>query len=265
MQREPALAAGFLRTKEKTLSTALGNARAGLAPRRWRVGMESAERLPALVDYFRRLGLAPDAVGPLAFELETDMLEGELEACVSNWVNANHEPVLLAPVEHEPAAPEATPAAAQTDLLSPSLLPPPRLGELLVRKGFITDEQLAGALEESRVSRELLGVVLLRKGVIFEEELARTLSQQLSIPYISIMRCGVNQHVARLLPYDVGLAAAAVPVRGEGDAVQVAFADPTDPAALAAVRERIPNIVVAVAELSDIRSALRSVSKPFHS
>jgi hypothetical protein len=228
--------------------------------------MENAERLPALVDYFRRLGLAPAAVGPLACELETDMLEGELEACVANWVNANHEPVLLAPVEPEPAKPEVAPsAAAQPDLLSPSLLPPPRLGELLVRKGFITDEQLAAALEESRVSRELLGVVLLRKGLIFEEELARTLSQQLSIPYISIMRCGVNHHVARLLPYDVGLRAAAVPVRGEGDAVQVAFADPTDPAALAAVRERIPNIVVAVAELSDIRSALRSVSKPFRS
>jgi len=223
--------------------------------------VEDASRLPALADYFRRLGLAPAALGALAFELETEVAETELEAFVSNWVGANHVPVQLQPVELEPAKPVVPPAADRPDLFSSRLLPPPRLGELLVRKGFISEEQLSAALEEARVSRELLGVVLLRKGLIFEEELARTLSQQLSIPYISIMRCGVNQHVARLLPYDVGVQAAAVPVRGEGDAVQVAFADPTDPAALAAVRERIPNIVVAVAELSDIRSALRSVSK----
>jgi hypothetical protein len=108
---------------------------------------------------------------------------------------------------------------------------------------------------------ELLGIVLLREQMIFEDELARTLSQQLSIPYIGIMQIGVNPHVARLLPADVGEAAAAIPVRASEQSVQVVFADPTDPQAYAAVCEHLPHIDVAVAELSDIRLAWRTIAQ----
>jgi hypothetical protein len=97
--------------------------------------------------------------------------------------------------------------------------------------------------------------------MIFEDELARTLSEQLSIPYLSIMRIGVEPYAARLLPPEVGQAAAAIPVRTSGATVHVAFADPTDPAAISAVRAHLPNIEIAVAELSDIRSAWREVAR----
>jgi hypothetical protein len=43
--------------------------------------------------------------------------------------------------------------------------------------------------------------------------------------------------------------------------VQVVFADPTDPQAYAAVREHLPHIDVAVAELSDIRLAWRTIAQ----
>jgi hypothetical protein len=75
------------------------------------------------------------------------------------------------------------------------------------------------------------------------------------------MRVGVNPAVARLLPPDVGGAAAAIPVREIGSTVQVAFADPTDPRALAAVGLHLPSIQPAVAELSDIRLAWRGVTE----
>jgi type IV pilus assembly protein PilB len=138
---------------------------------------------------------------------------------------------------------------------------PPRLGELLISKGYITEEQLAGALGEARSTNDLLGIVLLREELIFEDELARTLSEQLAIPYISVMRVGVNVHVARMLPSAVGKAAAAIPVREIGSTVQVAFADPTDPQALEAISRYLPKIEIAlaVAELSDIRLAWRGV------
>ena len=229
---------------------------------RWRVSVEDAALLVPLRDYFRRLGLAPEAGGELSFDLETELGGDELERFVSSWTVAN-APVQLRRAEPPPVAgappPAPVAAAPPPGALQPMLLPPPRIGELLVRKGFLTEAQLAAALAEARDTKQLLGVVLLRKQLIFEDELARTLSQQLSIPYIRIMSLGVNQYIARLLPYEVGMKAAAIPVRGEADVVQVAFADPTDPDALAAVREHLPKISVAVAELSDIKAALRSV------
>jgi len=217
--------------------------------RRWLVTVDRTDALSVLRDYLRRLGLAPEPRGPLVLEVEPEDDGKELEESIASWVRVNRIPVQVAPVLPErPSQPS-----------SGTLLPPPRIGELLVRKGFISTEQLEWALGEAKRTNELLGVVLLRNQLIFEDELARTLSQQLSIPYVSIMRCGVDRHVARLVPYEVLMQSAAIPVRSDGGTVQVAFADPTDPAALAAVRSHLSHIVVAVAELSDVRTALRSV------
>jgi hypothetical protein len=145
-----------------------------------------------------------------------------------------------------------TPAAAQDR---------PRLGELLIRKGFITETQLRWALDEARRTKQLLGVVLLRERMIFEDELARTLSQQLSLPYINIRQVGVDAAAARLLPAEVGAAAAAIPIRVCTDGVQVGFGDPTDDQALEAVAEHLPRISIAVAEVSEIRAAWQSLPR----
>ena len=224
---------------------------AAATTRTWRVTPDRADAVPTLCDYLRRLGVSAEVRGPGAVDFETDEPDHEIDEWVAAWVGANRIVVQLDRVE----------------LPSPLLLPVPpnpevpRLGELLVRKGFITEEQLAWALGEARATNELLGIVLLREQMIFEDELARTLSQQLSIPYIGIMQIGVNPHVARLLPADVGDAAVAIPVRASEQSVQVVFADPTDPQALAAVREHLPRIDVAVAELSDIRLAWRTIAQ----
>jgi type IV pilus assembly protein PilB len=99
--------------------------------------------------------------------------------------------------------------------------------------------------------------VLLKRQLIFEDELARTLSEQLSIPYISVMRVGVDASVLNLMPAKEGHRVAAIPVREDGGEIQVAFADPTDREALEVVQRHIEHLRPAVSELSDIRMAWR--------
>jgi len=220
------------------------------ATQSWRIQVpDRADLVFSLRDYFRRLGLSAEVESPTRIELRADEPAGEIEEYLSAWARVNGTPLHV-----ERARDESQP------LLPPPVPAQPRLGELLVGKGYITEEQLRGALFESRATNDLLGVVLLREKLIFEEELARTLSQQLSIPYISIMRVGINSSVTRLLPAAVGAAAAAIPVRPIAEKVQVAFADPTDPRARAAVARYLPRIDVAVAELSDIRLAWRGLT-----
>lgn len=217
--------------------------------RRWRIELsDRADLVFALRDYFRQLGLVAEVENPTLVELRTEKAPSEIERYVAEWARRNGAPLYAEQVREEPLL-----------LPPPAAMGPPRMGGLLVGKGYITEEQLAGALTESRATTDLLGVVLLRKELIFEDELARTLSEQLAIPYISVMRVGVNAHIARLLPAAVGETAAAIPVREIGEKVQVAFADPTDPQALEAVDRYLPKIEVAVAELSDIRLAWRGV------
>jgi hypothetical protein len=158
----------------------------------------------------------------------------------------------------DPAPEEAPPRFEVVPRTSTAAMPP-RLGDLLVGKGFLTQEQLAEALVEAKETGDRVGRVLLRKNFVFEPELARTLSEQWALPYLNLSVISVDRHAARLLPYEIGTQFAAIPVRYLDGAVQVAFADPSDGEALAAVREHIPAIAPGVAELSDIASAWRTL------
>jgi hypothetical protein len=236
---------------------------AGSAVSRWQIDVGNrADLVFQLRDYFQRLGLSAEVAGPTCVELATEEHAEEIEGWVANWAAKRDSPLHLEKVGEPRQAPEPapTPEPAQVLVAPVPRSGSPRLGTLLVDRGYITDQQLRDALTESKETGDLLGVSLLRRGVIYDEELARALSQQLSIPYISIGRVGVDQSVARLLPAEVGAAAAAIPVRELGSgAVQVAFADPTDSWALAEVGRYLPTIEIVVAELSEIRTAWRNV------
>ena len=222
------------------------------ALRRWHIDVgDRADLVFPLRDYFRGLGLAAEVEGPTFVELRAEQDPAEVSRYAATWARANDAAVNVKEIR------EPTPGLVAPAPRSGS----PRLGTLLINRGYLTQEQLAGALAESKLTGDLLGVVLLREQLIFEDELARTLSQQLSIPYISVGRVGVNPYVARLLPAEVGEAAAAIPIRATGATLQVAFADPTDSWALAEVGRYLPNIEVVVAELSDIRLAWRTVTE----
>lgn len=220
----------------------------------WRVDLGRGDVVFQLRDYFRRLGLAAEVRGPTFVEVEADAREEEMNAHIASWTTVTGVPARLEG--------RGTVQSGEAMLVPPPPdAAPPRLGTLLVRKGMITEEQLAHALTEARETNDLLGRVLLKRQWIFEDELARTLSEQLDIPYLSIGRVGVNMEVARLLPMEVGLAVAAIPVRMRGESIHVAFADPTDQRALTAVQDHLPKIDVAVAELSDIAMAWRTVAR----
>jgi len=226
------------------------------APRRWRVEVDRrADLVFSLRDYFRRLGIDAEVVGPTRIELAAAEDPAEIEEWVSNWAAKWDASLHLGELGEERPQQLVAPAPAPAPRSGS-----PRLGTLLVTKGYITQDQLVGALAAAKERGELLGVTLLREHVIYEEELARTLSEQLSIPYISIGRVGVDASVTRLLPTEVGAAAAAIPVRALDSAIQVAFADPTDSWALEEVRRHIPKIEIVVAELSEIRTAWRDLT-----
>jgi hypothetical protein len=214
----------------------------------WRITIDApADLVVPLRDYFRRLGVEAEVRGATSVEVATDIPCAEVVERVNGFPARLERPAAAEPAG---AAPKRAP-----------LLKGPRLGELLIRKGFISEDQLKWALADAQHSGELLGVVLLRRQLIFEDELARTLSDQLMIPYVSLMRIGVNAFVARLLPIEVGERVAAIPVRTSGETVHVAFADPTDSDAVRQVQAILPEIEVCVAELSDIKMAWREVRR----
>lgn len=63
-----------------------------------------------------------------------------------------------------------------------------KLGELLIKRGVLSQKQLDMALKEHERSGELLGKALIRMGFISEEQLLVTLAEQLSIQYVPSLK-----------------------------------------------------------------------------
>src|SRR5262249_56785796 len=79
-------------------------------------------------------------------------------------------------------------------------LPRQRLGELLLERGVITEEQLAHALSEKGDTGERLGQILVRLGLITESDLVEGLSALFAIPTVTVPEETVDPAVVRLIP-----------------------------------------------------------------
>jgi hypothetical protein len=107
---------------------------------------------------------------------------------------------------------------------------PPRsqLGELLLRKGLVTNQELDRALEQ-REQGELLGEALVRLRICFEDDVARVLAEQAGVEFVDIGVTQVDRHATALLPRQEAVSLRAIPLRLHTDgAVSVAVMDPTD-------------------------------------
>ncbi len=110
--------------------------------------------------------------------------------------------------------------------------PADRIGELLVREGLISSEQLTAALKDARDSRTRLGFSLIKLGFIAEDELTRMLARQYRVAAVDLNRVTVDPKIVRMIPADVAAKHLVLPLRRVGRTLTVAMANPTDAAAI---------------------------------
>ena len=103
-----------------------------------------------------------------------------------------------------------------------------RLGDLLVREGLITREQLEKALQEQRQSGTRVGYNLVKLGFIQETELTKMLARQYKMPAVDLSKFEVDPRIAKLIPGDVAIKNLVLPLKRDGRTLTVAMADPTN-------------------------------------
>lgn len=105
----------------------------------------------------------------------------------------------------------------------------PRLGAILVRKGWLSPEQLEAALVSAVGKGERIGQVLVRLGWATEETIAKALAEQLGLAYMDPYSANPDPAAVARLPADVAARRCALPLRLlDSNTVVVAVADPTD-------------------------------------
>jgi type IV pilus assembly protein PilB len=103
-----------------------------------------------------------------------------------------------------------------------------RLGEILLREGLVTREQLAQALAEQKNSKHRLGYVLVKLGLVQELEITKVLARQYRMPAVDLSRFEVDPKIIKLVPADLATKSVVLPLKREGRTLTVAMADPTD-------------------------------------
>jgi type IV pilus assembly protein PilB len=103
-----------------------------------------------------------------------------------------------------------------------------RLGDLLVREGLITREQLQSALTEQRNTGMRLGYTLVKLGIIEETEITKMLARQYRMPAVDLARFEVDPRIVKLVPSEVAMRHTVLPLKREGRTLTVAMSDPTN-------------------------------------
>jgi type IV pilus assembly protein PilB len=100
------------------------------------------------------------------------------------------------------------------------------LGELLVARGLITEEQRDAALAAQVETDDRLGQILVRTQVLTPRDLATALAEQFGLPTIDLARYELDKDVAERLPAEIARELQSVALAVEGERVLVACADP---------------------------------------
>jgi type IV pilus assembly protein PilB len=132
-----------------------------------------------------------------------------------------------------------------------------RIGDVLLSRGLITQEQLAAALKEQEATGKRLGDILVAREWVSSSDLVDVISERLGLPKLSIRGLAADPEVVNIIPLPIAKKHRVVALFRIGNRLTVAMADPLDMVAIDEVRYRtglMVNRVVATPE--DIEAAI---------
>ena len=112
-----------------------------------------------------------------------------------------------------------------------------KLGEILIKKGLLTLEQLNTALLEQKKTKEFLGAILLKMKWIKEKDLLEALSEQFNIPTDTLENKYIDWNLLKHFSSSLILDQRCFPIRKDDWSVTVAITNPLDAWALKKAEE----------------------------
>lgn len=103
------------------------------------------------------------------------------------------------------------------------------LGEMLVKRNCITQEQLTQVLKDPVCQEDMLGNVLVNKGLLKEEDLLKALSEQFNLPFFARLKdTHISTDAIKAVPAKFVKHYGFMPISLEGEVLTVAVFNPMD-------------------------------------
>lgn len=132
-----------------------------------------------------------------------------------------------------------------------------RIGEVLLERALINQQELDKALAHQQAHGGLMGQILIQLGFVTEEEIALALTAQYGFPYLPLDNYEIDTGLTTLIPEPMARKYCLIPIDRIGNALTLAMADPSNVQAIEEV-ELLTKCVVQtfVSTPSDIGKAL---------
>jgi type IV pilus assembly protein PilB len=111
-----------------------------------------------------------------------------------------------------------------------------RLGEILIDASVITEDVLQKALILQKETGEKLGEVLVSKGFTTNEQIVNAIKQQLGIPLVNLDTINVRQDIIDIIPVSIAKKYEAIPIDIVNGFLLVAMSDPLNYFAIEDIR-----------------------------
>ena len=133
-----------------------------------------------------------------------------------------------------------------------------QLGELLLERGIINEEQLIKALKAQKDRGGLIGQVLVMLGYAKEEEIAQALTVQYGFPYLPLECYEINAEAIKLIPQNVAEQYNLIAIDKMGDLLTIAMSNPLNTQAVEDI-EMISSckVQVFVSTMTDIANSIK--------
>lgn len=119
------------------------------------------------------------------------------------------------------------------------------LGQRLLKKGLISEDQLETALKEQQRDgtnkKKLLGTVLVEMGFISESALGEVLTESSGVKQFDLKKAVLDPNLIKQIPKEVAIRCKAVPVSVDRDTVHVAITDIYNILAIDQIRKHFPS------------------------
>jgi type IV pilus assembly protein PilB len=128
-----------------------------------------------------------------------------------------------------------------------------KIGELLCKEGYITGTHLEDAISYQKKNNGRLGNILVKLGYIDDETIVNVLSRVHNYPTVNISKTTPDPEVFKIMPYETAKKYMALPLRFKGEALVVTMAEPTDTGALDGLQNEVKkSLSVCVSTEKDI-------------
>ncbi len=132
-----------------------------------------------------------------------------------------------------------------------------RIGQLLIEKKLITNDQLVEALKIQKEKKERLGELLVNMGYISKDSLLEVLSIELHMPAVHLARTKVSPEVIHLVPRKLAEKYCLLPTAVVDDVLSVAMSDPLNMNALDDLRHATGKVIRPLLAIDkDVREAI---------